>query len=182
MQWRYWTWLFKGLNGRPGIFKFIDVWLLLHLAVATGLTYWISIPLAEVARTMMLPLAGIFIGLSFAWAGNAQALLQSDEIEKLFEQHKDGIENYIYTFQTAILTILISLVGWGLAGLKAFDATSLSCIVFYVEWVLYLISSIAFRECWHVILGSQLLILNRHKIKQSNSSADTEQKSGDGME
>lgn len=172
MKWRYWTWLFKGLSGKPGIIKFWNIWLLLHVAVAMVLTQWISMPLAEVARTMMLPLAGIFIGLSFAWAGNAQALLQSDEIEKLFKQHEDGIENYIYTFQTAILIILISLVGWGLAGLKAFDDNSLSCIAPYVEWVLYLISSIALRECWHVILGSQLLILNRYKIKSSNSKDD----------
>lgn len=176
MKWRYWTWLFRGLNGKPGIFKFWNRWLLLHMTIATALALWISIPLAEVARTMMLPLAGIFIGLSFAWAGNAQALLQSDEIEKMAKQHEDGIENYIYTFQTAILTILISLIGWGLAGLKAFDANFLSCTVPAVEWCLYLISSIAFRECWHVILGSQLLILNRHEIKQSNSSADTKNK------
>jgi len=169
MKWRYWTWLFKGLNGKPGIAKFLNVWLLLHIAVATALAIWISIPLAEVARTMMLPLAGIFIGLSFAWAGNAQALLQTDEIEKLAEQHEDGIENYIYTFQTAILAILLSLVGWGLAGLKAFDANSLSIIAPFVEWILYLISSIALRECWHVILGSQLLILNRSEIKSSKS-------------
>lgn len=182
MKWRYWTWLFRGLNGKPGITKFWNVWLLLHIAVATALAWWISIPLAESARTMMLPLAGIFIGLSFAWAGNAQALLQSDEIEKIFEQHKDGIENYIYTFQTAILTILISLVGWGLAGLKAFDANSLSCIAPYVEWTLYLISSIAFRECWHVVLGSQLLILNRHKIRQSNVSADDPKSTGNDKE
>ncbi len=171
-KWRYWTWLFKGLNGRPGIFKFWDKWLLLHAAIATVLTLWISMPLAEVAHTMMLPLAGIFIGLSFAWAGNAQALLQSDEIEKMVERHEDGIENYIYTFQTAILTVLLSLLGWGLAGLKAFDGVGLSCITSFIEWILYLISSLAFRECWHVILGSQILILNRHNIKVSKSKDD----------
>jgi len=169
MKWRYWTWLFRGLSGKPGIAKFWNVWLLLHLAVATGLTLWVSLPLSEVARTMMLPLAGIFVGLSFAWAGNAQALLQSDEIEKIFERHTDGIENYIYTFQTAILTVLLSLVGWGLSGLKVFDHHSLSCIAPYIEGMLYFTSSIAFRECWHVILGSQLLILNRYKIKASAS-------------
>ncbi len=166
MKWRYWKWFFIGLNGKAGITKFLDRWLLLHIIVAVGLTLWISIPLHEAARTLMLPLAGIFIGLSFAWAGNAQALLQSDEIENLAQYHKDGIENYIYTFQTAILAILLSLVGWGLAGLKAFHIPCcLSPIELYIEGVLYFISSIAFRECWQVILGSQLLILSRHKIK-----------------
>ncbi len=173
MKWRYWTWLFKGLNGKPGIVKFWNRWLFLHIAIATALTIWISMPLAEVARTMMLPLAGIFIGLSFAWAGNAQALLQSDEIEKMVEKHEDGIENYIYTFQTAILVILISLIGWGLAGLEAFSSVP-HC---YITFALYLISSIALRECWHVVLGSQLMILARYKIKQADVSTDTNESS-----
>ncbi len=173
MKWRYWTWLFKGLNGKSGLSKFWNSWIFLHIFIATILTIWISIPLHEAATTLMLPLAGIFIGLSFAWAGNAQALLQSDEIEKLVQKHEDGIENYIYTFQTAILAILISLVGWGLAGLKAFELCNVSYIkISSIEWVLYFISSIAFRECWQVILGSQWLILNRHKIKSSQSKDD----------
>ncbi len=169
--------MFKGLNGKPGIVKFWNGWLFLHIAIATALTIWISIPLAEAARTMMLPLAGIFIGLSFAWAGNAQALLQSDEIEKMAEQHEDGIENYIYTFQTAILVILISLIGWGLAGLEAFDFAPHSNTAVYIAFALYLISSIALRECWHVVLGSQLMMLARYKIKKAEAATDKNENS-----
>jgi len=137
MKWRYWTWLFRGLNGKSGIAKFWDRWLFLHIIIAVILTLSISLPLDIVAQTMMLPLAGIFIGLSFAWAGNAQALLQSKEIEEIYQHHKDGLENYVYTFQTAILAILIALVGWGLAGLKAFDVTWIPCFDPIVEWILY---------------------------------------------
>lgn len=179
MKWRYWTWLFKGLRGKPGIAKFWNGWFFLHIAIAAVLTIWISMPLAEVARTMMLPLAGIFIGLSFAWAGNAQALLQSDEIEKMVEQHEDGIENYIYTFQTAILVILISLIGWGLAGLEAFDFSPHSNATHLITFALYLTSSIALRECWHVVLGSQVMILARYKIKQASTPTDTGKSPGD---
>lgn len=168
MKWRYWTWLFRGLQGKPGIFKLWDRWFVLHILIAILMAFWISVPIDRAAQTLMLPLAGIFVGLSFAWAGNAQALLQSDEIERLAKQHDDGIENYIYTFQTAILTILLALVGWGLAGLRAFSVHCPVPLETIMEGVLYLISSIAFRECWSVVLGSQILILMRYNIKNGD--------------
>ncbi len=164
----YWKWLFIGLKGKPGISKFLNAWLLFHVLVGVVLAFWISIPLHEAARALVLPLAGIFIGLSFAWAGNAQAILQTDEIEEMAQYHVDGMENYIYTFQTAILFILMALVGWGLAGLKAFDFCDSFILVLIIEFFLFFLSSIAFRECWQVILVSQVFILARNKIKQAH--------------
>lgn len=162
----YWKWLFRGLNDKPGIHSFLDRWLPFHIIVGVVLAFWVDIPLHESARALVFPLAGIFVGLSFAWAGNAQALLQTDEIEKLFPFTPDGIESYIYAFQTAILLILIVLVSWGLAGLKVFDFCGNIILILIIEFFLFFLSSLAIRECWQVVLGSQMLILIRSKVRE----------------
>lgn len=170
MKWRFWRWLFVGLDSKkPGFFNFIDRWLIVHITVALLLAFFVSVGVKEASATVLLPLASIFIGLSFAWAGNAQALLQESEIEKLTESHPDGIESYLYTFQLAILVILITLVAWGMAGLGLFEAAFLkiSCLQYLVKFLLYLLASITLRECWHVVLGSQIMILSRYKIRKN---------------
>ena len=172
----YWKWLFRGLNDKPGIYSFLNRWLLFHVIVGVVLAFLVYIPLHESARALVFPLGGIFIGLSFAWAGNAQALLQTDEIEQLFPFTPDGIVTYIYEFQTAILCILIALVSWGLAGLKVFDFCGNSILILIIEFFLFFLSSLAIRECWHVVLGSQTLVLIRSKVREEQKNKKTKTK------
>lgn len=176
MKWNYWRWFAVGLSGKSGWKKFIDWWLIAHAAAAFILMHYTAVSLKEAATTLMLPLASVFVGLSFAWAGNAQALLQTEEIEELTQTHPDGLQNYIYTFQTAILVILTTLVAWGCAGLGMFDGDQIKepiCGSFSLAniaaFALFFLSSLTVRECWHVVLGSQMFILARHKIKNNRS-------------
>lgn len=126
----------------------------------------------NISRSLLLPIASIFIGLSFAWSGNAQAILQSKEIEELSAFRSGGYEEYVYTFQSAILLILLTLIAWGAAGLGIFDQVwpVAQCSISYrlITGLLFFLASITFRECWHVVLGSQALLLMRFKIKQRN--------------
>ena len=172
MQWNFWKWLIKGLKTKPGISKFLDFWLCCHVIVSIFLAYWIDTSPQDAASTLILPLASIFIGLSFAWAGNAQALLREAELESLVESHPDGLENYVYTFQLAILVILITLASWGLAGLGFFEKPPFSGekIKFVVESILYFLASITLRECWHVVLGSQIMIITRYNIRKKQAN------------
>ena len=111
--------------------------------------------------------------MSFAWVGNAMAIVQSPEIEKLSEKNPAGYEVYAYTFQTAILALLVCLVLWGIAGLGVFgtmsswDSSGWSYDV--AAWVLYGTVSLAIRECWHVVLGAQLLLLYQQAIRKLRS-------------
>jgi len=73
----YWRWFIKGSGAGAGITKFLDRWLALHIVLGIALALIVPIKTGEAATNFLLPLAGIFIGLSFAWGGNAQALLQS---------------------------------------------------------------------------------------------------------
>ena len=73
------------------------------------------------ATSILLPLAGIFIGLTFAWGGNAVSLMQSEEINKIADYKEGGLQVYAFKFQSAILVLLITMVVWGLAGLEVFE-------------------------------------------------------------
>ena len=171
MKWEFWRWLTRGLNNRSGLYQLWDFWLVAHIMIGVGVAIAVEVPMHEAARVFLLPLVAIFVGLSFAWVGSAQALLQEPEIEALAEYHSDGICTYVYTFQLAILIILVTLVMWGLAGLRVFD-NSLMCreeVQISIESTLYFFASLTLRECWHVVIGSQELILIRHKIREINN-------------
>jgi hypothetical protein len=119
--------------------------------------------------------AGIFIGLSFAWAGNAQALMQTAEIEAMTEKRAGGFREYAFAFQTAVLTILVTLGLWGAAGLGILDRRCFwSCSAatyFLAKAVLFFAASLTLREYWHVVLGAQWMLLSQHRIKRRPAEA-----------
>lgn len=174
----YWRWFFVGTGAGPGFRRLVNWWLVAHIGVGVVLCIIVPAKLSVAANTVLMPLAGVFIGLSFAWGGNAQALLRTPEIETLAAGHAGGYEEYVYVFQTAILVILVTLVVWGLAGLGVFDRPS------PVPWghklypvvsvILYSAASLTLRECWHVVLASQLLLVVGKRIRDAKPGADDE--------
>lgn len=181
MKWQYWKWFFCGVDGQKrGLLSLLDWWIVFHLTVAVGLAYFVSVSVKEAASTVLLPLASIFIGLSFAWAGNAQALMQTEEIEELSQHVPGGLQTYAYKFQTSILVILVTLCAWGLAGLGMFECKASASKCFSCEYwkygikgFLYFLASLTLRECWHVVLGSQIMLISRHSIKKGKHSEST---------
>lgn len=165
----FWRWFFiKNEKREPGYKRVINRWALLHLIIGIILSLLVNLDLATSSNTVILPLAMIFVGLSFAWVGNAQALLQSDELIKLSEYREGGIVEYVFAFQTAILVILITIVLWGLAGLKIFDdfwpGKENSILYTLVKIILFASSSLTIRSCWHVVMGVQFMLLAKIKI------------------
>jgi hypothetical protein len=111
----FWHWYFKGIRGNPsGLDQHFSRWTLLHIGVGITLAYFVRDDLQKVSNSALLPLAGILIGLTFSWSGNAQALLQTREIESLSEYHDGGYQEYVFSFQAAILFILNSLQSTGI--------------------------------------------------------------------
>ncbi len=168
---KYWSWFFKGSGGKAGFKRVFNKWLLfLHLPIGVILALLIKQDIAQSANTVLLPLIGVFIGLSFAWASNAQSLMQTDEIAELSKHHEGGFIEYVYTYQTAILTIIATLVFWALTGLSFFNEhfSSSKIIFFIIKTFLYLLCSLTIRECWQVVYGSQLLLLSQYRIKSKN--------------
>lgn len=167
----FWRWLAKGSGGKPGYHRLINRWLILHVGVGAILAWLVRVDLQTAANTVLLPLVGILIGLCFAWAGNAQALLQADEIVEMTQHHDGGFAEYVFTYQAAILAILVTLVAWALAGLGIFDTTCPTADGrlwhFALEVFLFALSSLTLRECWHVVLGAQWMLLVQHKVNQA---------------
>lgn len=168
----FWAWFFKGSGAGPGVLKIIDRWLLVHVFIGVIIAALSPTEMCSAAKGLLLPLASIFVGLSFAWGGNAQALLQTKEIEDLTQKHKGGFEEYIYTYQLSILLILTALVSWGMAGLDIFDKVwptkESTTAYFLLESSLFFLASLAIRECWHVVLGAHAMLLAKHNISQMN--------------
>jgi hypothetical protein len=176
----YWMWFFRLEADSTGWRRFLDRWLLLHFAVGGVSSFVVKTDLKTSSNTVLLPLAGVFIGLCFAWAGNAQALLQTDEIESLAKQRSGGIREYVFVYQTAILAVMTCVTLWAIAGLGVFDdtwPTRANCISYAtIKAALFFSASLTLRECWHVVLGAQTLLLLRANIKQKNE--EQSQKAG----
>jgi hypothetical protein len=180
---RFWRWFFRGTRGKPpGWRKFLDRWLGVHAVIGVAAAMLLPVTLSEAAKSVLLPLAGILVGMSFAWVGSAQAIVQTVEIEKLADAQGGGIENYVFTFQSAILAILVTLCLWGLAGLGVFDQP---CPWPCPAWLypaarglLFFIASLTLRECWQVVMGAQMLLLAQRKIAKLPSSKQPDPEGG----
>lgn len=163
---KYWRWLFSG----QGYKSVLNVWLVLHFIIGVFLSLIVIPDLQSCSSAVLLPLAGIFVGLSFAWAGNAQALMQSSEIYKLSQFHEGGFVEYVFVYQTAILSILVTLVLWGLAGLGVFDMVwptkDHPSLYFIVKAFLFVMASLTLRECWQVVMGASWMLRIQRRIKQ----------------
>lgn len=174
----YWQWFFARKDG--GLARFADRWLLLHIAVGIVACLAVQQALSDAAKAVLLPLASVLVGLAFAWAGNAQALLRSEEIEDLSKYVRGGFTTYAYAFQTAILAMLVAVSLWGVAGLGVFDCIEAPVPRAAITIALYAILSVAVRECWHVVLGAQSLLLAAQRIKQAKATVNKEGESPSG--
>lgn len=179
----FWEWLLKssGCNARgevvvqegkpPGIKRYVTRGLLIHAAVGIVLAYLVPMSIELIAQNMLLPLGGLLIGLSLAWGGNAVALMQTVEINLLADYRDDGMEGYVYTFQSAILVLLIAISLWGVTAIGLFSESNginhLSVLYYGIKFILLAWTSFTIRECWHVVLGAQYMILMRRRIRKS---------------
>ncbi len=96
--------------------------------------------------------------------------MQSDEINVIADYNLGGMQVYAFRFQAAILFLIITMVCWGLAGLNVFEPLrekhSLKFIYAIIKIILYFLISLSLRDCWHVVMGAQSMILLRRSVKK----------------
>ncbi|QJE72965.1 hypothetical protein HHL28_07585 [Aerophototrophica crusticola] len=92
----------------------------------------------------MLPLSAIFIGLTISWSANTQALILSKEVVALSELNPDGLENYVFPFQYAILIFLIATLSWAALATGYFDPPSGKAVP---TWSQSLIADVTILVC-----------------------------------
>lgn len=171
----YWVWVRTGSGGRPGYAYILNRYLALHLIVGGLLTLVVPVTLKDAASTVLLPLAGALVGAALAWAGSAYAILQAREIAQLAKHAPGGLANYVFLYVTAMFVIFVSLLLWGVAGLGIFEQlfpyATLGLAYEAARVLLYTISSLALRECWHLVYSVQIMLLAQIRIREAGSSA-----------
>ena len=166
----FWGWFFRGRDGRRcGFLRVFDEWTPVHIILGFLISKIVPLSIYDSASGMLLPLSGALIGLTFAWAGNANALLQTEELDAVTEQSKGSFQRYVFTYQAAILVVLGAIVIWAIASLQVFEATwpgQNSNAYFVIKVALFSYTSLTVRECWHVVLGTHLMLIAKNKIKK----------------
>ena len=171
----FWLWLLKGSGGKRGVGHLISWSLLIHIAVGLSLGHFVDKRLDVVADTVFLPLAGILVGLTFAWGGNAQAVLQTSQIRRMARHTEGGLADYAGYYQLAILLVLITLAAWGVGAMGLFEGLAprptptlpYRC----VAALLYFLTSLTVGECWGVVDSARMLLLARTTISEADEAA-----------
>lgn len=164
----FWEWFFKGSNtaSKPGYRRLFCKWSIMDIAIAFLLNYVIYKPFSEMANNVLFPLSGVFIGVSASWVGGAHSVLDSDEIRHLGEFHKGGYAEYPYMMQIAVLTLLTTLVLWGVAGIGLIDLINIPSLHLLFGVSLYASVSCSVRTCWKIINYSHNLLIAKYKVKK----------------
>jgi hypothetical protein len=188
----FWSWFFSGTGDKAGWRRIINAWVFLHLCIGLLLAAVVPVSAKEASGIVLIPLASVFVGLTFAWVANVQAALMTSELGDLSEHRAGGYAEYVFPYQLGVLTVLVCLATWGLAGVGVLEHILGSCANSIGEldrtlilsgggnrlrdcWsslgsdvILFTLISLAFRECWRLIGGTMLLLVARHLISSRN--------------
>ena len=166
----FWMWFLRGSGSKPGYRRVINSWLIFHFIIGLIVNFVILLNVSDVAKSALLPMLAVFIGLTFSWAGNAHSLLQSSEIIEKANENPGGIYEYVYTFQLCILIMLITIALWTSAMLEPkalINDNYLNEFNFFATVFLYAFASLSLRTCWHAVVGTNMLLLWKAKSTKS---------------
>lgn len=171
----FWKWLVgKAPYDAVGASDVLNWWLLLHVAIGVAIAWASPLGSAQAASVVLLPLAGVLIGLSFAWAGSALSILQTDEIGLLSRSTPEGLDGYVHSYQLSILLLLVTAAAWGVAGLgvgrllpPADTGAIAAAVRFGGKASLYALSSVALRECWSVVSTTGYLLIAQIRVREA---------------
>lgn len=174
----FWKWLFEknSSTNLRGISNIINIWLLFHLIAAIILAFIFKAPASEISKSAALPGAAALIGLAFGWAGRSTSLLQEKNFSEFIINYGPPAEGYIYSFQLAILSVIIFISialaltagGFGISlGNHTKDELA-------NKFILFFFGSIAARESWGIVLFANKLTIKYYKIKEMSPKAPEE--------
>ena len=184
----FWRWLLCGVpGGKSGLRQaFLDVKILLiHLPIAGSLA-WFTVEhkteigeISDIAGSLMLPFAGVLVGLCFAWGGHATALMQTEEIEAVIQKRGIGVEDYVFGYQFAILTTLVAIVAWGLGSLGMFDMLKGrgDCVA---RGVLFFLASFSVNQCWSAAVFASAMLQVRYQVRHQARKGVAKKRRGEG--
>lgn len=168
----FWKWLFFGYGNKPGYARLLTFWIFIDIAIGAVGTVCITKSLSEIAVGVLVPLAGVFIGLSATVSSGTQALVSSQEINKLARFKDGGIADYVYPFQLSILFIFLSMSFWGIAASGLLDHTiKIVCIEFNVFSAIgFSLTSSCVRLAWRCVSGGSDLVFAVFEVRNADGN------------
>lgn len=169
----FWRWLSRpDKQGAIGLSNLLNRWSFGCLIVAVLFGAYSTVDPMGLAKNVALPATGGLIGLSFAWAGRSSSLLQDKEFSAFIIEHGPPIEGYVYSFQLAILTVVLFTIVCAaiLAGGSGISLGNHEIDDKFNRFFMALTGLIALRECWGAIYFSNKLTIQFYHVKKGGSS------------
>lgn len=168
----FWSWLIDPAEG-GGRRRWLTWHLVGHLFLGFVLASRFSGELSERARSVILPLAGVLVGLTFAWAATAINIVSTPEFRRAMMGSKAGVRGTANYFQFAILAVLSTTVLWAIVGLgpyNSFSGWDPASVNIWAARLLFAYTSFAIRECWGAINVTRLSLLSFNVVREIDES------------
>lgn len=159
----FWQWFFRGVAKKPGYRRVANAWGLFHLGLGGVLAFVVDVDFQDLAKSTLLPLMAILVGLTFSWAGNVNSIMQTEEVQ-IFLREKGGPLEYVYTFQLCILINIAVICAWCVPLLDLpylLPRDTRAPVEGVMAAVLFAAVSLAIRTGWHAVVGSNMLLLRK---------------------
>lgn len=166
MMQTFWDWLFFGIGGNPaGLRNVINKFIFVHITVALLCILFINSDPFTFSSKALFPAAAILISMSVAWTARAATIFQDKSFrDDLFSDQRPS-EDYVYGYQLSLLIIIVMVVY-----VAVMAGGGVNIIIFSSKmdqaisgFFMYLLLSMALRECWGVVNFSNLLSLLQYR-------------------
>jgi len=158
----FWRWFRKGSGDKPGYTRVVRWSLAIHFVMGVIIGQCVDKPLWNVSETCLLPTLSILIGLTFAWIGNAQGLLQSKATRELGLRHKGGYIEFVFMYQLAVLVLLATVVVLAFTALQPLPTLNVNekhpDAYVFLEASFYGLISLAISTVWKTVNGTHYLL------------------------
>lgn len=174
----FWKWFRKGSGRSAGATRLLSLWLVFDITLALSSPFWTPSQTLELAKGVLLPLSGVFVGLAVSWSATAYVLINSEEISRLAEQNEAGLENYVYPFQLAILILLVTITFWTAVTVVAPPQIDFPILVneshavgdYFMVFGIFL-TSMSLRVAWQVVDLVSTTLLYARKVAALNKNS-----------
>lgn len=167
-EYNFWFWLIAPESARGGRKRWLNWLLVAHGLIGFAFASIFRGNLPECARSVILPLAGVLVGLTFAWSATAIGIINSKEFRRIMVNSRTGVRGTANYYQLAILVALSSTVLWAIAGLGPYETPSwvaLRTARAASATFLFAFTSFAITECWSAINLTRLTLLSYNLVQ-----------------
>ncbi len=168
----FWRWM-----AESGLRRFWNRWLIVHALVGAVLAVAVPGRLSNFAGIALMPLASLLVGLTFAWSANAASLLQTDEVQRIgTEDNGKKYLVFVFTYQGALFLVLATATIWSLIAGGVIDQWLIANLMVRHagRTLLFALSSLTIRECWHSCVGVQQMLLSVRTQRSAKQQAEKE--------